>query len=158
MQSDVATNVALAQPELPTPRCDSHSVDVAPHDSRCRYWAKIFRHAQPLLNPCDVDGANDVPGSYLRRGEEELMPGDALLEGEANHRRRTDRGWSYRVTVVTLDGRCLQLLSGEFGAAKALMKATGLRADLLRGSGDVAAMVRVVHAIRAGIQLAEDMT
>ena len=29
---------------------------------------------------------------YLLRGQDELMPGDVLFEGEANHHRRTDRG------------------------------------------------------------------
>jgi hypothetical protein len=42
-----------------------------------------------------VLGANDIPVPYANLGDEELMPRDVLFEGEANHHRRTDRGWTY---------------------------------------------------------------
>lgn len=35
----------------------SCSVKVGPRDSRCRYWAKLIRAADPLPLPSAVDGA-----------------------------------------------------------------------------------------------------
>lgn len=36
----------------------------------------------------------EYPSGYARRGDEELLPGDFVLEGEANHHRK-QRGWTY---------------------------------------------------------------
>ncbi|MBZ2206518.1 hypothetical protein [Massilia soli] len=80
------------------------------------------------------------------------MPGDVLFEGEANHHRRTDRGWTYCIQVVTNDGELLLLESG-FCAAKAALKAQGMAPELLQGSGDIAAMVRIALGVRAGLNV-----
>lgn len=125
---------------------DSVSVRIAPRDSRCRYWAKVVRAGQPIPAPSAVSGANDIPVLYARKGEEELLPGDVLIEGEEVSHRKA-RGWSYQVTFVH---------NGEAhtttpGGAKAAMKAAGLPAELLTGSGDVAACVRIVHGLRLGM-------
>ncbi|MDO8905967.1 hypothetical protein [Hydrogenophaga sp.] len=133
----------------------SHSVKCKPNDSRCRYWAKIVRAEQSLPLPAEVQGANDIPSPYLRRGEEELMAGDVLFEGEANHHRRTDRGWTYAVSLALPDGRFLCLTSG-FGAQKLLLKEQGMAPEQLKGAGDVAAMVRIAHGMRLGLSLTED--
>lgn len=130
----------------------SHSIEIKPVDSRCKYWAKIVRADNYLPAPCHVQGANDISGPFLRFGEEELMPGDALFEGEANHHRRNDRGWSYRLTVVTERGVLIRYKPG-FSTQKAQMKSQGLLPALLTGSGDVAAMVRIVHGLRAGLDV-----
>jgi hypothetical protein len=131
----------------------SESVEVRPCDSRCRYWAKIVRANKTLPLPVDVDGANDIPGAYLARGDEELMIGDVLFEGEANHHRRTDRGWTYIVQILDANGDLQFVRSGQFGKQKAALKAQGLHPELLAGSGDVAAMVRIAHAVRKGFSL-----
>ena len=130
----------------------SHSVSVKPIDSRCRYWAKIIRAGRGLPMPACVQGASDIPSFYLQCGEEELLPGDVLFEGEANHHRRNDRGWTYWLTYVTEDGELLNYRSG-FGQAKAQMKAQGMAPELLKGSGDVAGMVRLGHGLRAGLKV-----
>ena len=130
----------------------SHSVSIKPIDSRCRYWAKIVRSERALPMPACVQGANDIPGSYLQRGEEELLPGDVLFEGEANHHRRNDRGWTYWLAYVTKDGELMRYCSC-FGAAKVQMKAQGMAPELLKGSGDVAGMVRLGHGLRAGLRV-----
>ena len=54
----------------------SASVTSKPQDSRCRYWCKIIRAGAPLPTPSAVTCANDVPGPYLRHGDEELFAGD----------------------------------------------------------------------------------
>lgn len=131
----------------------SHSITVKPRDSRCRYWAKVSRCDQSLPLPAQVNGANDIPGAYLMRGEEELMSGDVLFEGEANHHRRTDRGWTYWVTYVDAEGQLQRFRSG-FAEQKAQLKEQGMPTELLKGSGDIAAMVRIAHGIRLGFQLA----
>lgn len=130
----------------------SHSVQIRPRDSRCRYWSKLVRAEQELPLPAAVQGASDIFGPYLQRGEEELLPGDALFEGEANHHRRTDRGWSYWLTVVTPQGELLTFTSG-FGPQKVELKSQGLAPDLLKGSGDIAGMVRIAHGLRLGLKV-----
>lgn len=130
----------------------SHSVKIQPLDRRCRYWAKVSRANQALPSPEDVDGANDIPNAYLKCGEEELTPGDVLFEGEANHHRRTDRGWTYWVTYVDAAGELRQFQSG-FGAQKTQLKQQGMSPELLKGSGDIAAMVRIAHGVRQGFKL-----
>jgi hypothetical protein len=71
-------------------------------------WVAI--RALPM--PEQVFGASDIPGPYLHEGEEELLPSDVLFEGECNHHRRMDRGWTYWVTVCQKDGEVLCLKSG----------------------------------------------
>ena len=132
----------------------SHSVKFGPVDSRCRYWAKVSRAGHSLPLPEDVQGADDITGPYLRRGEEELMTGDMLFEGEANHPRRTDSGWTYRVTVVLSSEKLVRLQSG-FSAQKRGLKDQGMAPELLKGSGDVAAMVRIAHGVRLGLSVSE---
>lgn len=131
----------------------SESVEVRPCDSRCRYWAKIVRANRTLPLPVNVEGANDIPGAYLARGDEELMIGDVLFEGEANHHRRTDRGWTYIIQILDANGDLQFVKSGQFGKQKIALKAQGLHPELLAGSGDVAAMVRIAHAVRHGFRL-----
>lgn len=130
----------------------SHSISVKPRDSRCRYWAKVSRSNQSLPIPAEVDGANDIPGPYIKHGDEELMPGDVLFEGEANHHRCTDRGWTYWVTFVDVNGELRQFTSG-FAEQKSQLKRQGMSPELLKGSGDIAAMVRIAHGVRQGLQL-----
>lgn len=130
----------------------SHSVEIKPIDSRCKYWAKIIRAEMELPTPSLIQGANDIPSPYLQRGEEELLPGDALFEGESNHHRRNDRGWSYWLAFVTQSGKLIRYESG-FSSQKTEMKAQGLSSALLTGSGDIAAMVRIVHGLRGGLNV-----
>lgn len=127
----------------------SASVTIEPADRRCRYWAKVIRKETSLPKPSDVTGANDVPGAYLRTGEDELFPGDILIEGEENHH-RNNRGWSYWVTYCDAEGnaRCIMNPGAE---EKAAMKAAGLPAEMLAGSGQVAACIRLAHGVRLGI-------
>lgn len=131
---------------------ESHSIVLAPFDSRCRYWARVVRADQDLPLPRAVASGLDIPGRALRRGDEELLPCDAVFEGEANHHIRKDFGWSYRLTVVDAEGE-LHRFDGNFGAQKAQMKAQGMAPELLQGSGDIAAMVRIVHGLRAGLKV-----
>ena len=123
----------------------SASVSIKPQDRRCRYWAKVLRAGCALPLPSAVEGANDVPGAYLRNGEEELFPGDVLIEGEANHHVK-QRGWTYNVSVCGAEGKQSYLVTD-----KTALKANGLPAHLLAGSGDVAACIRLAHAYRLNL-------
>ena len=104
-----------------------------------------------MPRPSDVKGAGDINSPYLRRGDEELYPGDIMFEGEANHHSK-DRGWSYWVHFVDQEGNLIVYRSG-FSEQKSAAKAQGLALELLAGSGDVAGAVRVAHALRAGMSL-----
>lgn len=156
MPNRIELSAAEIRDEAPSvaspPSAASFSIKIAPTDRRCRYWAKIFPSAKALPLPKDVQGANDLPAPYCKRGDEELFAGDVLIEGEANHHRRTDRGWTYWVVFVTPEGKLVRYVSG-FSEQKAAAKAQGLAPELLSGSGDVAGAVRVAHALRAGMVL-----
>jgi hypothetical protein len=133
-----------------TTTLSSLSVDIGPRDSRCRYWAKIIRADDHLPLPSAVSGANDVPGRYCRTGDDELGLGDVLIEGEENHHRK-QRGWTYRVTwydpaMRPPEGHCVVEPSTNI---KMALKGAGMALHLLSGSGDVAACIRIVHALRA---------
>jgi hypothetical protein len=127
----------------------SATVEIAPCDSRCRYWAKIVRAGENLPLPSAVDGAHDIPGPYLRQGDDELFAGDFLVEGEEVHHRKA-RGWTYTCCFAkgTKDGCIRFTYSADI---KKTMKAGGLPANLLAGAGDLAGLVRMIHALRAGI-------
>lgn len=105
---------------------DSVSVRIAHRDDRCRYWAKVIRAGQALPLPSATNGANDLAGVESRKGEEELLPGDVLIEGEEAHTKAPT-------------------------GIKAHLKTAGLPAELLTGSGDVAACVRIAHGLRLGM-------
>jgi hypothetical protein len=128
-----------------------HSVDISPRDGRCRCRAKLVLAAVPLPLSSICTSAHDIPGPIVRQGDGELAPGDALFEGEANHHRQTDRGRSYRVSVVVHSGELFKVAPREFGDLRKRMKAIGLPTELPKGSGEIAAMVRDAHAVRSGI-------
>lgn len=124
----------------------SVSVTLGPRDKRCQYWAKIIRAAQPLP-PHDTDSAG-IPGPWLRRGEEELFPGDVLLEAEARHHRKA-RGWDHTIAWVDSDGAFHRVAPSP--EHKAALKSQGLAPHLLTGSGPVTACLRIAHGLRAGL-------
>lgn len=130
----------------------SVSVVICPHDGRCSYWAKLVRNGALLPLPSNIDGAKDISGPYLKRGDEEMFFGDVLFEGEANHHRHK-RGWTYWIRYVDEEGRLITYQSG-FGEQKAEAKSLGISSDLLPGSGDLAGAVRVAHVLRANLKLA----
>lgn len=125
------------------------SVIIKPQDHRCRFWAKIIRAGVALPLPANVTSASDIPGAYCKNGDEELFAGDVLITGEENSHRKA-RGWTYRV-------EWMNEATGERRRAfpssdiKAELKAGGLDAKLLAGSGDVAACIRIAQGLRAGI-------
>lgn len=126
----------------------SLSIKIRPTDKRCKYWAKILRKGAKLPMPSDVSGAQDVPGPYLRLGDEELLLGDILIEGEAVHHVR-ERGWAYWVTTIGGDGELV--LYRPNSDIKAQMKAKGMPVELLPGSGEVAACIRIAHGLQLGL-------
>jgi len=81
----------------------SASIKIKPQDDRCKYWCKIIRYGVALPMPSECTSANQVPGVYHRRGDEELFPGDVVIEGEENHHRH-NRGWSYSIGTIDKDG------------------------------------------------------
>lgn len=123
----------------------SISVKIGPQDSRCRYWAKIIK-AEDLPIPSSIDGANDIPGPYKRHGDEELLVGEFLIEGEEIHHRKA-RGWAYNITFLHNGNERTIKPSSEI---KQQMKAAGMPPELLKGSGDIAACVRIAIGARDG--------
>ncbi len=134
----------------------SVTVIAGPRDSRCKWWCKVIRASTPLPLPSHVDGAGDIPGSYLHAGDDvDLEPGDVLARGEeADHRK--PRGWVYDAKFYQTNGKAGRADSPGAADLKALLKraaACGVitreRAkELLGGSGDVAALVRWLHVRR----------
>lgn len=133
----------------------STSIKVGPVDARCSYWAIMVRAGQPLPHPENARGAADLVQRFVptrrdgRPVDEELFPGDMLFEGEQVKHNR-DYGWTYQVRWLAPDGDEVKLRPGS--EVKADLKAKGLAPDLLRGAGQLAACVRVAHALRAGLE------
>lgn len=132
----------------------SASVEIKPTDHRCKYWAKIVRAGVALPLPSAVNGANDIPGAYSRKGDEEIFPGDFLIEGEENHHRHI-RGWSYWISFVNPETGEVTRVSRPSTPEKTAMKANGLPVEYLSGAGGIAACVRVAHAVRLNISFSE---
>lgn len=132
------------------PAAGSHSVNIKPNDSRCRFWSKIIRAGKPLPVPAACTGANDIPGDYARPGDEELFEGDMWLKGEARHHIKR-RGWWYRIYIATKSGELVSIGCSNFSDHKAQLKARGLPPHLLTGSGEIAAMIRIAHGYRLGL-------
>lgn len=131
----------------------SLSIEIRPCDSRCRWWAKVIRSEDTKLPaPRAIDGAHSMPQVYSRPGDEELFPGDFVIEGEANHHCKP-RGWTYWLHGLDGSGQEIYLESGQFSGLKPLLKQAGLEPSLLAGAGDIAAAVRIIHAARAGIDV-----
>ena len=135
----------------------SVTVIAGPRDSRCKWWCRVIRAGVPLPLPSAVSGAGDLPGSYLRQGDDvELEPGDVLVRGEeVNHRKQ--RGWTYDAKFYNENGKAGRADAPGTADLKALLKraaACGVitreRAkELLGGSGDVAGLVRWLHVRRS---------
>lgn len=126
----------------------SNTFPVKPRDSRCRYWCKKI-HADRLPLPGQIDGANSLPGEYLKKGDVEIEPGEFIFEGEEKHHNK-QRGWDYwaytygeagykSLPFGTATKDAIKLLASEDLISKERAR------DLLRGSGDIAAAVRRAH-------------
>ena len=128
-----------------------HSVSISaePTDRRCRYWAKRIDAGMALGLPSTMKGAKDISGPYLAQGEEELAMGDFLIEGEQVHHRRPERGWTYRLGYMGIDGALYRLTPSN--EHKQALKAGGMPVDFLKGAGELAACVRIIHGLRLGL-------
>lgn len=116
---------------------------VAPSDHRCKYWCKIVRAGAPLPHPASVDGANDIPGAYLKKGDVEVFVGDVIFEGDENHHRK-QRGWTWTMYIVDELG---ELQTVNYSQAKDILRMWGIK-DMLAGAGACAAMVRAAWYLR----------
>lgn len=135
----------------------SATADISKLDRRCRGWAIVVRANQPLPMPVDVTGASSLHQPYAHQSAEgvELFPGDYALWGEEEHHRK-NRGWVYVLFAYHESGTAehVAFRSEVKEQIKAAIQAGSCTADpnILRGSGDVAAMVRRIHADRAGFK------
>ena len=127
----------------------SVSIDIEPDDERCRYWAKRIDAATVLALPPEVNTAKDIPGGFLRQGEDELTAGDFLIEGEQVHHRRPERGWTYRIAYMGIDGELQRVAPTK--VHKAALKEAGMPVEYLKGAGELAACVRIIHGLRMGL-------
>lgn len=136
--------------QQPEPCQNSVNVPIRPQDRECRYWAKIIRANEKLPKPLEVGNSRDIPGPYLRHGEEELFDGDVLFEGEERHPTK-QRGWKYTVCFIGPKSARTYIEPTPAMGLKQIMKDRGMPAELLIGSGDIAACVRFAWALRLGM-------
>lgn len=130
-------------------------------DSRCRAWCQILsRAAVSNLRVAVVSGADSLGGCYETFGREiEVLAGDFIFEGEANHHTK-NRGWSYSLGIVVAsdlpegDAEIVWVTVAEAIAAKEHLreraKHGAFPAEALKGAGEVAALVRYAQAVLAG--------
>lgn len=126
----------------------SASITVGPSDKRCRYWAKRITPDTTLKLPSEVSGAGDIPGPFLKLGDEELELGEFLIEGEQVHHRKM-HGWTYSIVFLGSDGEVHSICPAA--EHKAALKSAGMPVALLKGSGELAACVRLIHGFRAAM-------
>ena len=130
----------------------THSVfiQIKPTDKRRHYWAKRIDSGTALSLPSNVSHAEDIPGPFLPvGGYEELAIGEFVIEGEQLfHRHR--RGWTYRIGYMGIDG-VLHRVCPRMDHKEA-MKAAGMAPDHLKGSGELAACVRLILGMRLGLR------
>lgn len=110
-----------------------------PSDSRCQWWQGEF------LNDLDVKHLEEKsPIKMFKRGADlELTPGTMLIDSEALHHRH-NRGFAVNFGLVTND-RVKWVVPNM--KMKMLIKEKGHK-DLMKGSGDVAACVRIALYLR----------
>ena len=128
----------------------SISITIGPIDRRCKYWAKAIPASMELPTPAHVSesGAAAIAAPFLKNGGEELLTGEFLIECEQVHHSKP-RGYDYWVSWVHTDG--LRVKIKNPGAEhKAAIKAAGMAPELLKGSGGLAACIRIAIAVRAG--------
>ena len=130
------------------------TVDVSRYDSRCDGWALLVEAKHSLPAPGEFRTISDLRDSHYltARRDVELFEGDAVLLGEANHHRKP-RGWFHRLHLnYRGDWICVEPNSEIKAAIKKAIIAGTCTApiDILRGNGETVAMVRILHAIRAG--------
>ena len=127
----------------------SVSIEIRPADKRCRYWAKRIDAGRGLSLPDSIGSAKDIPGPFLNvGGEDELAVGDFIIEGEEVHHRH-QRGWTYRIGFMGIDGALHRVTPNK--EHKQAMKAAGMPLHYLRGSGELAACVRLIAGLRLGL-------
>jgi hypothetical protein len=126
-----------------------HKFEAAPYEARCPYLARVIRASDALPAPADVDEFGSVGGRRVD-GTVYLAPGDAILEVEAQHPKKF-RGWVHVFVWHDPETGKLLRLWNPGSWVKADLKAAGLPAPLLKGSGPNAAMVRLLHALRLGV-------
>ncbi|EHL24153.1 hypothetical protein KYG_04215 [Acidovorax sp. NO-1] len=135
---------------MTTSTSHSVSIQIKPTDKRRHYWAKRIDSGTALSLPCNVSHGEDIPGPYLPvGGYEELALGEFIIEGEQLfHRHR--RGWTYRIGYMGIDGAlhrvCPRMVHKE------ALKAAGIAPDHLKGSGELAACVRLILGMRMGLR------
>ena len=114
-----------------------------PQDSRCSWWS--------MQLPADLELNGDrIKAPYLRTGADlELAEGDMLIDSEAMHHRK-NRG--YAVSLGVCLGGAVKWLNPT-AETKAYIKAHGGQ-DLMRESGDVAAVIRAAVWLRRQPDLA----
>lgn len=110
-------------------------------DSRCAWWQAIIPDSLNVINLDD----EKVKLNYLRRGADlELEPGTLLIDSEAMHHRKS-RGYAVNIGMA-FDDR-VHWFSPTL-KHKLYIKEKGKK-ELMKGSGDVAAVWRIALYLRS---------
>lgn len=119
-----------------------------PADSRCRWWSVRIPAGYTLRNTFSLDDEMSMrPLGFLKKGADlELEIGEAVIDSEAVHHAKA-RGYKVSIGIVTRAG-IVWFWPGS--ATKAAIKAAATPEQwevLKRGSGDVAACLRLLMAV-----------
>jgi hypothetical protein len=111
-----------------------------PYDSKCKWWqAEIPQN----LSVANLEDERLVLKYYKSGQDLELPVGKLLIDSEQNHHRR-NRGFSVQIGLVTENGLDWLMPSLEI---KKFIKSKG-HIDLMKGSGEVAAVFRIALYLR----------
>lgn len=130
----------------------SHSIVISPRNAGHKYIAKLIRADDPLPLPSAAAklGMRAIANRLAHNGDEELLPGDALIEIEANSPPdEAPSGYSCHLTIIDAAGKLRRFTPTSYN--KGAIKAGGIPVEYLPGAGPTAACVRIIHAQRMGI-------
>lgn len=124
------------------------SYTAKPIDSRCKWWSVRIPAGYTLRSTFALDDETSLrPLGFLKRGADlELEVGEAVIDSEAMHHVK-HRGYMVSIGFVTRGG---VEWAEPTAATKAAIKAAATPEQwerLKRGSGDVAACLRLLMAV-----------
>ena len=119
-----------------------------PQDSRCSWWAVRIPADYQIADLADTYSLR--PLGFLRKGADlELAEGEAVLVSEAKHHRKM-RGYDVQIGVVSQGKIAWHRPNASTKAAIKAWASPEQWASLSKGSGDVAACLRLLLAMRLG--------
>lgn len=113
-------------------------------------WVLIIHEGSQLPLPSEVKWHTDIPGTLLEPNKKyQLAPGDYLV---STVKKNKHQNWGFLHLLYAVSVQDDKLVKIPYGMRhKAIIKHSGRNQDLIPGAGNLAAIVRGIHAVRRGV-------